>query len=451
MNGAAAHQPSLQRAFLKLVSLPFVVCCVLFCVAGLQFIYHEVDELYDATLAQYAKEIDRLSERGAFTGITAEADPLPLKLQHKYERKIMFRILQDGKVIAHSYSSAGFDEVLPHTGFYDRTFANDRWRIFAVVNEKTGRAVQVAEKYDIRREISRQLMGSLLIPALLLLLALLAVVWWGAKRSVMQLVSVSSQVDARDVNDMTPISVEGIPREIQPLLSALNRLFARVSEGFRREREFTDNAAHELRTPLAAIKTQAQVLAKSEKLTPAGAAGLANLQEAIDRSTKMVESLLTFSRVQAAKGATEQADLSAIVRQEVDALLRVSSLQGRRLDIDAPAGMAVTGSVEGLSLLVRNIVLNALKFTPETGAVSVQVLPRPDGVLLRVADTGPGISDEAKAKVFDRFYKGSKSDASGSGLGLSIVKWIADMHGAEMTLSDNRPTGLVFDVYFRRG
>lgn len=442
-------QTSLRSAFFRIVSVPLVVCSLLIWSAGMAYIYTEVDEVYDATLAQYAREIDHLSKQGIF-GIDSNIDDDPAaKPQHRYERKIMFRIFQGDKMVARSSFIDGLENQPLAPGYYDRKIDGKRWRIFVLASTETGRIVEVGNRYGIRYEMMRQLIICLLVPAILFLVSAMYLVWWGAARSLKQLVALSSQVDARDVNDMTPIADPAIPQEVQPLLSALNRLFTRVSDSFRREKEFTDNAAHELRTPLAAIKTQAQVIEKSEILTVEGQAGFGNLLEAIDRATSMVDSLLAFSRVQTDKSEYVPVDLSGLVRREADELLRFTSSRGRRMTVDVSPDTVISGSAQGLSILVRNIIVNALKFTPDTGAVKVSLSSDARGAVLRVTDTGPGIPDAMKDKVFERFFKGRKSVSSGSGLGLAIVKSIADMHGAEIKLSDNLPSGLVFEVRFK--
>lgn len=437
--------PSLRRALLRLIAGPLLVCSLIIWLAGLAYIYHEVDEVYDATLAQFAREIGQLVQKG-------QPPKLPDTRQniggHSYERKISFRIFEGGKIVARSAYAVNGDAAPAAAGFGDQHIDGEKWRIFVTADKPAGRTVEVAEKYSIRYEMIFQLLGSLVFPAILFLATVVGVVWWGAGRSLARLEQLSAQVDARDVDDMTPITDTSIPREVQPLLAALNRLFARVSESFRREKEFTDNAAHELRTPLAAIKTQAQVLQKAEKMSKAGQEGLDNLINAIDRSSNMVQSLLEFTRLEADQSVMQQVDISALVVQELEELRRFSLWKNRRFDLKVEPGLCIEGVVQGLSVLVRNIIINALKFTPESGVITVTVKRAEGAVVFGVADTGPGIPDDMKQKVFDRFFKGSKSDAKGSGLGLAMVKWIADRHGATIALADNQPAGLVVEVKF---
>ncbi|MEZ0223111.1 MAG: ATP-binding protein [Alphaproteobacteria bacterium] len=441
-----AKPPSLRRILLKLIAGPLVACSLLIWSAGLVYIYHEVDEVYDATLSQFAREIGQLTQKSRM----AEVAPKPYEqsYKHSYERKIAFRIFQDDKIVARSLFAIYGGEAAGDPGFKDREFKGEKWRVFVTADERTGRTVEVAEKYSIRYEMIYQLLGSLIIPAFLFLVTVVLVVWRGAGRSLARLEQLSAQVDARHVDDMSAITDSAIPREVQPLLSALNRLFGRVSESFRREKEFTDNAAHELRTPLAAIKTQAQVLQKSEKMSKAGQEGLDNLVNAIDRASGMMDSLLEFTRLEADRSTMQPVDISAIVAQELQELQRFSLWKGRNVVLKAEPGLRIRGVMQGLSVLVRNVMLNALKFTPESGAISIDVSRTADAVVFSVADTGPGIPDNMKQKVFDRFFKASKSDVKGSGLGLAMVKWIADLHAAKITLADNQPSGLVVQIRF---
>lgn len=440
----SAKPPSLRRALFRQVAIPLLVCSLLVWLLGLIYIYHEVDEVYDATLVQFAKEIDQLTSGGAV--IPAKGPEQAIK--HKYERKISYRITQGGRIVAQSAAMQGMTLEQGKRGFYNFETGGEKWRIFAHEGDAGGTEVAVAEKYDVRYEMILQLLGSLVVPALLFLFAVLGVVWWGVARSLRKLVALSAQVDARAVDDMSPVEDPTIPREVQPLLAALNRLFGRVSESVRREREFSDNAAHELRTPLAAIKTQAQVLGKSERLSKEGRDGLSNLLAAIDRAANMVDSLLVFTRLQAGTGELKRLDFSALVNEEIAEILRFSAWNSRKIDLDVQPGVYIEGSAQGLAILVRNIVLNALKFTPQEGRIEVSLKVEKGETRLAVTDTGPGIPREIREQVFARFFKGKKSDASGSGLGLAMVKWVSDMHGAKIALEDNIPSGLKFEVVF---
>ncbi len=436
--------PSLRRALFRQVALPLLACSLLVWLLGLNFIYHEVDEVYDATLVQFAKEVDQLTAGGTLVRAQNPED----SVQHKYERKISYRIVRGGRTVAQSAGMQGMTIEPDRAGFYNLEAGGEKWRVFGYGGKAKGAEVIVAEKYDVRYEMILQLLGSLVVPALLFLFAVLGVVWWGVARSLRKLVALSAQVDARAVDDMSPVEDPTIPREVQPLLAALNRLFRRVSESVRREREFSDNAAHELRTPLAAIKTQAQVLEKSEKLSKEGRDGFSNLLAAIDRAANMVDSLLVFTRLQAGTGDFCQLDFSALVQQEIGDITRFSAWNSRKIDLDIQPGIVIEGSAQGLAILVRNVVLNALKFTPREGRIEVSLKTDSGETQLTVADTGPGIPEDIKDKVFDRFFKGKKSNASGSGLGLAMVKWVADLHGAKIFLDDNIPSGLKFRVVF---
>lgn len=435
--------PSLRLNLIKSLVLPLAIATLFIGIFSVWSIYHEVDEVYDATLVQFAKTL-------AHTATNTPEKKKDNRLAHKYERNISYRIFHKGLLVAQSVDGAAFNGIAPSPGFSDQQAEGSNWRFFTFVDEINGYTVEVAEKYSIRNELTLQLLSSLVFPGVVFVFAAFAVIWWGITRGLQQLMQLSAEMDRREANDLTPIIDHTIPREIFPLIEALNRLFTRITESFTREREFTDNAAHELRTPLAAMKTQAQVILKTEKLTEAGRAGFDNLLASIDRAADMMESLLSFARLQSDTGHKERVVLCALVQKECVALERQAITEGVSLTVDCSEGTVIEGIPHALAILARNIVQNAIKFTPEGGCVKVEIKELENKVLLTVSDTGSGIPDEYKQKVFNRFYRVHKSTKSGSGLGLAMAKWIADMHEAEISLKDNNPTGLIVTVFFKK-
>jgi len=283
------------------------------------------------------------------------------------------------------------------------------------------------------------LMISLIVPALMFLPVILLIIWIGVRKVLKPVVKISADVDKRGSDDLSPIKKEAMPQEIAPLISALNRLFKRLEESFKREREFTDHAAHELRTPLAAMKTQTQVLMKKAKDMPECADGLDNLQSSINRATHLVEQLLSLARLQHEELPQEKADLSNLLQK---CLADVSSRAAQKnisLNIEISENCLVRAHADSVSILLGNLLDNATKYTLEGGVVSISLSQ--EGVL-EIADTGPGLSDGDKARVFERFVRADKSGQSGSGLGLSIAQWIASAHNNTINLLNNEPKGL---------
>lgn len=434
--------PSLRINLIRALVLPLAAAMLFIGVFSVLSIYHEVDEVYDATLVQFAKTLSRSAENFSLKHETHH-------LAHKYERNISYRIFKGGQMIAQSNDNDAFGDIVPVAGFSDQVVNGKAWRFFTFIDEDAGYTIEVAEKYGIRRELTLHLLSSLIFPGIVFVIAAFAVIWWGVTQGLQRLVGLSAEMDRREADDLTPVSDPAVPAEIQPLLDALNRLFLRISQSFSREREFTDNAAHELRTPLAAMKTQAQVILKTEKLTPEGQAGFDNLLASIDRAVDMTESLLSLARVQADTNQKQPIDLGEVAKRECAGFEKAANAKKISLSANFEENTFVSGVPYALGLLARNIIQNAIKFTPPGGSVAVTVEKVADEIVFSVTDTGPGIPDAYKDKVFDRFFRVNKSSQTGSGLGLAMVKWIADAHHARIHLADNKPAGTVITVAFK--
>ncbi len=307
--------------------------------------------------------------------------------------------------------------------------------------------MEVAENNAVRNELIFQILSSLLLPAFLFIPMILFFVWWGTTRSLRPMTVLADQVNTRGSHDLTPLEINRIPQEIAPFIDALNRLFLRVGEALRREREFTDNAAHELRTPLAAMKTQIQVLMRTDIGENDKKEGLENLHAAVNRAAHMVGQLLSFARVQGLSDAAVQLDLSQIGQQLCEEFMHSSD--GRRtLKIRIQPGLEIGGNLEAMSILIRNLLDNAVKYSPKDSTVEFSLSRAPDNtqVVLEIKDEGPGVPEALREKIFERFFRVEKSHGAGSGLGLSMVRWIADLHGASITLTNRQPKGLCVRV-----
>ncbi len=444
---------SLRWRLVRILLLQMAVMALFSGVLALTFIYHEVDEVYDATLVQFSRSLASMPVADAqpdqFAGMERAKD---MRLAHRYERKISYRILKKGDVITQSLDGPDMQNVFLPPGFSD--LQRDKkgrhdWRIYTFLDEKRSLTIEVAEKYDIRRELTFQLLNSLMIPGILFLLGSVAAIWWGTSFGLRQIVRVSGKVNARSADDLSAIDFTNIPSEIRPLVTALNGLLSRIEQNFAREREFTDNAAHELRTPLAAIKTQAQTLLRSENLSDEGHAGLENLIAAIDRAADMTDALLSFARLQGDHSAAKPVDLCSLVQQEAQAL--ASYAQSRKVNIAldlADTPQVVQGVHHALALMVRNVLHNAVKFSNADSTVTVSLKNESGDINLSITDTGPGIAEKHLPHIFERFYRSDKSQ-SGAGLGLSIVKWVANTHQAQINLRPAAHTqGLCFQIKF---
>lgn len=435
---------SLRLDILRAMVLPLALAGLLTLMAALIAIYHEVAEVYDSTLAQYARLIAEKTGDGLQSTPITTFDDFP---SYKYERKITYRIItDDGRQVTSSQVAPKPPANLP-AGFSDYTVDGKPWRFLSVYDNENKRTIIMAERYAIRHELAFQLILSLFIPALLFALISAAIIWRATTRGLTRLTNLSKQVDRRAVDDLSPIHGD-IPIEIAGLLDALNRLLARLSDSFSREREFTDNAAHELRTPLAAIKVQAQLVARTQGLSADLQQQLEQLLKGIDRAVALTASLLAFARLQNEVGKADVIDFGIILHKEIAELEAEAKAKTVSLNVTTAENITSHASADSISVLIRNVVQNAIKFSPENSRVDVTLAREAGKIVLVVKDNGRGIPPEHRQKVFERFYRVEKSRISGTGLGLAMAKWVADTHGGRIDISDNTPQGAVFTVTF---
>lgn len=322
-------------------------------------------------------------------------------------------------------------------GFADVPARGGTWRVFSL--QTRAQVIQVAQDLAVRRAMARSLAWRTLLPLAVMAPLLALAVWWAVSRALAPVERVRRQLAQRQADDLSPVRDDALPDEVQPLVRELNLLFERVQRAFDAQQHFVADAAHELRSPLAALRLQLQALQRAESGGEARAVAIERLSSGIDRATRLVEQLLSLARQEAgaaAGQAAEPVDLRAVAQW---ALADVApAAQARGIDIgllDSPEA-AVPGQPEALRMLVRNLLDNAVKYTPPGGQVDLQLRREGADCLLVVEDSGPGIEPAQRERVLQRFVRdaGARVDATGSGLGLAIVHTIARAHGATVAL-----------------
>lgn len=300
----------------------------------------------------------------------------------------------------------------------------------------------------VQKELAEHLVESLLRPLLFGLPLLGGWIWFATRRGLAPLDEIAAQIGARAPERLDPVAPALAPREIRPLLDALNDLFARVERTLESERRFTADAAHELRTPLAALSAQAQVAQRARDGTERAQA-LAQIVAGSRRAGHLVDQLLTLARLDPAVPLPMETVRLDALAAEVCADHGAAALdKDIALELDAPREVVVAGNADLLRILLRNLLDNALRYTPPGGRIEVGIAP---GVL-RVDDSGPGIPAAERANVLRRFYRLAGQEIAGSGLGLSIVARIAELHGAQLELADGcGAPGLSVRLRFKEG
>ncbi|NRR33781.1 two-component sensor histidine kinase [Oxalobacteraceae bacterium] len=327
-------------------------------------------------------------------------------------------------------------------GFSNVKANGTTYRIFSV--QTSNQTVQIAQDMAVRQRMAGTLALRTVGPIALMAPALMLVVWWVVSGSLAPVARVRRQVAARQADDLSPVSEADLPDEVRPLVQELNLLFSRVRTAFDAQQHFVADAAHELRSPLAALKLQILSL---ERASDDGARAVAvqRLTSGIERAARLVEQLLVLARQEASEASDKQfapLDLSELAKRSLGDL--AGPAQARQIDLglhQADEGAMVAGQSDALIILLRNLIDNAIKYTPAGGTVDVEVRKHAGGVSLCVEDSGPGISPEERERVFSRFYRVPGSEAGGSGLGLAIIKSIAERHGAKMALEQSERLG----------
>lgn len=322
----------------------------------------------------------------------------------------------------------------PSRGFTDMRDGGVTYRVFSTPSGS--RLVQVSQDLNARTKLARTLALRMVAPVGLLAPLLLLLIWWIVTTSLDPVARVRVQVSQRQADDLGKVSETGLPDEIVPLVRELNLLFSRLAAAFDAQQNFVADAAHELRTPLAALKLQVRGLRRATEVTERELA-IERLDNGVDRAARLVDQLLVLARQQAVPELHDQGgsvDLAELVRQCVADAVPGACAKGIDLGMPLAQQGRISGEPGALRILAGNLVDNALKYSPPDSCVDVRVESAAHGMRLIVDDSGPGIAHAHRARVFDRFYRIAGASALGSGLGLSIVKSIAERHGAQVEL-----------------
>ncbi|MGM3277413.1 ATP-binding protein [Ralstonia sp. 24A2] len=338
----------------------------------------------------------------------------------------------------------------PDDGLKTVPFRGERWRVYG--EARSGQFVQVAQPIVVRKALGLRLIWLALAPFLVLVPMLAAIIWFAVHRGLAPLRRTAESIEQRGPSALEPVEMRALPREMGPIVDALNNLMKRLDRELTWRQAFTAEVAHELRSPLTTLKLQLQ-LAERVQTDEQRVKAFAKLHARLDRATHLVLQLLTLARHERGLQDADMrpVDLTKLAHQVVADLVPLAESKDITLTLDAmaEAPSRVQGDEDGLRTLLSNVVDNAVRYTAPGGRVDVVALWIDDAPAWRVVDTGPGIPWQERQRVFDRFYRLVDATTVGSGLGLAIVKNIAERHRATVVLSDNPAGhGLVVTVAF---
>jgi two-component system sensor histidine kinase QseC len=400
---------------------------------------HELDELLDSHLAQAAA---LLVVQQSHVDDDENEEEAPVL--HKYAPRVAFQVFHEGALVARS-GNAGLTPMSRETrGFDTVTLDNgDRWRVFATRGSKRDIQVYVGEQLDSRDSILRAVLRGMLLPSMLALPLLAALMWWAVRKAMAPLDALGHSLRSRAPDSTAPLPRDSLPTEMRPMVDELNALLRRIEGMVASERRFTADAAHELRTPIAAIRTQAQVAMGAVDDAEERRHALQNTLAGCDRAARLVDQLLTLARLDApaSAAASGRTDLSALARSVAADMAPQALARGQDLELQAPQPCPVAIDEVLPRVLLRNLLDNASRYAGDGARIAVSVAVVRGWVQLTVQDSGPGLSPAEMARLGERFFRVLGTAQTGSGLGWSIVRRIARATGAQVEVTHSASLG----------
>ena len=413
---------------------------------------HEINEVFDAQLAQYARIllglVDHASGRSSLVEVErwlAASGSVHSAEHHPYEAQLGYQVWTDGGELLGKSSSLPANPQGPLAeGFSTAEIDDQPWRFFSLHDVEHGRWLVAGQNSAVRRELAARFALHDVSTALALVVALGVAVVMIMRLGLAPLDRLAEALGRREADDLRPLQSSGLPRELQPLVASINGALGSLQSALDRERQFASDAAHELRTPVAIIQTQLE-----NALADSGPAPEPTLRAALQATRslgQLIGQLLELARLSPEKQRSnyERVALSRLVAEQV--AVNVAAIDAKHLEVSLAGdpNVQVSGNPRLLGILVRNLLDNAIKYTPEAGTIDIVVRSTGSAAELSIADSGPGIPPELRQRALQRFYRlprqQADSSVSGSGLGLALVEMIARAHCARLTL-DSGPVG----------
>jgi two-component system sensor histidine kinase TctE len=457
---------TLRAQLLRWLLIPLGIVWVVYAVITQLTVEQTMNGTYDRSL--YASAL-AISEHVAFAEekLIVDLPPVALEMldtrdQERIFYRVSYRYLDRDDTFVTGYSDlpAPPGEVSPGTpSFYEEPYHEEVVRIAAVraalpADQPVTALIQVAETVRGRKALTSKLVERALGSQVLLILLAGALVWFAVRRGLNPLRELSLQVAQRSASDLDPLHMQHVPEEVSPLIRAINQLMARVRDTIAGQRRFIADASHQLRTPLAVLRTQAELALHQEELGPIKNA-VAQLRDRSQATSHLVNQLLSLARAEPASDATSGfalVDLRAVAQEACSALVPEALQRQVDLGFDGPKPATIRGQAYLLREMIANLVENAMHYGSAGGTVTVTVGTEDSGsVRLAIEDDGPGIPEPERARVLERFYRIPGSPGEGAGLGLSIVREIARGHGAALQLLGGaNGRGLRVEISFPR-
>ncbi len=445
------------RLFLTLTLIAIIVLVsFLSSLRGYRESMAEAQALFDMQLQEHAKLLSLINPAMNSAGSVEILEELVLpqqqNLQLSAESLIAYQMLDEqGRLLLRSVIAPATAMSPLEVGYSDRNFNGYRWRVLAVHNPDQGRWVMAAQRFDVRYELAESVILEAVIPTVFSIPLAALLIWFIVGYGLRPIKILAQEVRTREVSDLSAVRLDNVPRELTPLTLSTNDLLRRLQSSFDREKRFAADAAHELRTPISVLKVQIHNLL-SEMEEPN--ATLLELQQSIDAMGHLVEQILVLNRTAPDQYMVQfvLVDLYNLTQEVVSTEYEQILEREQQFDLEGYS-VKIRGDATALRSLISNLIANASKYSPQEAHIRVRIHQSGSRVTLIVEDSGPGIPESYRERVFDRFYRldGDRhaSGVSGSGLGLAIVRHIVEMHGATIALSRSVELGgLCITIHF---
>ena len=404
----------------------------------------EIQRVLDRRLVEAARMVASLT--GDFEPGAGGAMPSADQRQFgSYSRQLSCQIWSlDGRLIGKSSQAPTEPLALSGTGFSERLINGETWRVYSLADPERGIRVLVGDNLSVRQRLIGDLMAGLLVPFIGAIAGLALLIWAAVNRGLSPLREVARRLRRRDPSDLRPLGLDHVSRELRPLIGAIEGLFSRLARHRENERHFIASAAHELQTPLAGLRTHAQIalMTSDEQIRERS---LQRMKTSVDRTSRLVHQLLELAREEAAVEASPSRWVSVadVARGLAEEFAPQLDRQGVKLKVSEAAGAAeVLIDEASLTLVLRNLIDNAIHHSPSGSRIEIDYLNGDEEAVIAVLDRGPGINAHEIDRVKDRFVRGSTARGQGSGLGLSIVELVISRVGGRLELSNRSQGGL---------
>jgi len=448
-----------SKLFIRIA--PTIIATILL-IGGLAFYSadKEINTVYDAQLISNANVLwtlisDEIKENDGDLDKPKKVDDIDLSKGNQlalnesadeYADSRMFRIWKSGRNVL--YSDTALPNNIPNqnAGFSIVQYKDEMWRIYSLPIPNKPISIEVGEKMDLRETLVENILLNLALPLLLLVPVVGILIWFGIGSGLGTIRSLVAQIIIRSPDDLSHVNVETLPKDLLPLGKSLNQLFSKLEQSFTVEKRFTDHAAHQLRTPLATLKLQLQMLQQAssdeEKKTL-----INEVLQSSDRASKLVNMLLTASRLSHQPINLHQIAVYPVIASSMADLGLLARHKNIEMSLEGAEDASVLADEILLKLMINNLIENAIKYTPENGNIWVKIFPQIDSCKITITDTGCGIPEAERELVFERFYRVDTPKAEGSGLGLAIVSAIIKRFSGSIKLkTPDSGAGLMVEV-----